>query len=400
MLDNFKEHFSDRYQDVFNKTLVGKIIATFRFEKTLKFGTSVDRFKIDISNVQIRDVVNHVDRVIDPISDDTEQLLINNQKGPSFPIAELEKIQAGPLKPAMVYAEQVGKKMKTHVDAQILSEVVNAFANFDTGDLTTTVSTGVPITLSNTTIPQLISQAKAKLRSNNQEIGDLAWVTDSYAIAKIEQYHLSKDIETANTTFRNGFSGNIQGAKLFVSENLTGTAVLAMATDVTAGDTIAIGGVTFTAAAVPSSPGEFDVSGTADATRAIIANAINGAAEGKNSPTGYFEVSVANRALLNAKRITATNDNDNDILTCVGIGSGRLVVDETFTDGTDEWSKNYINSYFGIPHAVDVVMQQESDIKIKPAPFQNTDNIFITSVWGQKTFDDGSQQFLNVLIAS
>lgn len=399
-LDNFIAKFSDRYQDVFNKVLVAKAIANFRFESNLKSGESIARIKYDLTNVIVRDVVNHVDRTIDSLSDSEELLNIDQKKGTTFAIASHEKTQAGPLSPVMTIGADVAHKLSQYIDADILGETQNAYADFDAGDLTTTSSTGTPITLSNTTIPQILGQAPAKLRSNNQTLTNLVWVIDSYGISSLTQFILSKDVDLTAATFRNGFVGNVAGAQVFVSENLTGEAVLSLATNVTADDTISIGGVTFTAKAIPSLPGEFDISGTVDGTRAIITNAINGSATGKDSATGYFEVSAANRATLTALRIVATNDDINNIMTVVAKGSGRLVVAETLTDVTDTWSKNFIHSYFGKKGAIDVVVQDKVDVEMRPEPKQRTDNILADALYGYKTFNDGSQQFLDMMISS
>src|SRR5690606_33848081 len=118
-----------------------------------------------------------------------------------------------------------------------------------------------------------------------------------------------------------------------------------------------INGVTFTAKATPANPGEFDIGGSADATRAILANAINGAATGKNSASGYFEVSAADRKKLS--RITAVNDDTANTLTITGVGTGRITVGETLTDGTDAWAGGKLHCFAGRKHSVDIVVQQD-----------------------------------------
>lgn len=93
-LNDFREYYDPTYQEILQKTLVGKEIANTRFQSNLTFGDQVKRFILDLSAVQVRDVVNLVDRVIDPITDSEQALTINFKKGTAFPIASLEKIQA------------------------------------------------------------------------------------------------------------------------------------------------------------------------------------------------------------------------------------------------------------------------------------------------------------------
>lgn len=397
-LDNFKEVFSDTYQEIFQKVLVGLKIANTSLRSGLRYGESVTRIKYDISNVLVRDVTIGQDRTIDTISDSEELLAVDQKKGTTFPMSVYEKVQAGPLSPASVLGAKVAHKLAEYIDSDILGETMNAFADFDAGDLTTVTSSGAGITLNSTTVPQLVSRAPAKLKRNNQTLNNLCFVVDAYAASDMTQYLLGKNIDLAGSTFANGYTGTVSSAEVYVSENLTGEAVLSLATNVTAGDTITVQGVVFTARAVPALAGEFDVAGSADATRAIIANAINGSATGKDSATGYFEVSASDRAILTNARIVATNDDTANTLTIVAKGAGRLTVAETLTDATDAWTKNIIHAYFGKKGAIDVVIQDQVDMEMRDEPKQRTTNILADAMYGYKTFDDGAQQFLDVHI--
>lgn len=400
MIDNFKEVFSDSYQEIFQKVLVGLKVANTSLRSGLRYGESVTRIKYDISAVLVRSITIGSDRTIDSITDSEELLPVDQKYGTTFALSVYERVQAGPLSPAAIIGAKVAHKLAEFIDADILGETVNAFSTFDTGDLTTTASNGTPITLSSTTVPQLVSRAPAKLRANNQTLTNLCFVVDSYAAASMTEYLLGKNIDLAGSTYANGYTGTVSTAEVYVSENLTGTAVLSLATNVTAGDTISVEGVTFTARAVPSVAGEFDIGASADATRAIIANALNGSATGQNSATGYYEVSAANRAILTNARVVATNDDTANTLTVVAKGAGRLTVAETLTDATDAWSKNYINCYFGKKGAIDVVIQDQVDMEMRDEPKQRATNILADALYGYKTFNDGAQQFVNVLILS
>jgi len=98
-LTDFKTYFSDTYQEILQKTLVGKKIANTRFQSNLRSGDTVARFTLDLSAVQVRDIAALTDRTIDPITDTEDTLTINFKKGTTFPLYNLEKIQAGPLNP-------------------------------------------------------------------------------------------------------------------------------------------------------------------------------------------------------------------------------------------------------------------------------------------------------------
>lgn len=401
-LDAFKTAFSNTYQEVFQKVLVAMKIANTRLLSDLYYGKAIERVAVDISAANVEDITAYTDMTSQVVSDSAETLTVDQNKGIMFQLSEKEIVQAGPLNPGEFIGAKLAEKVAIYVDGDVLAQTVNAAYAFDNGDLTTMSSTGSPITINSTTAPQMAMRMPAKLRKNNQTLSNMAFVIDSYGISDLFQYLLGKNADFVNSMFQNGYVGEqVAGAKVYVSENLTGEAVLSLATNVTAGDTITINGVVFTARAVPSLPGEFDVAGSADATRAIIANAINGSATGKDSATGYFEVSAADRITLSKTlRLTATNDDTANTLTIVGKGSGRLTVSETLTDGTDAWSKNFIHAYFGKEGAIDVVIQKDVKADMRPEPKQPTTNIISRVLYGIKTFADGSRKFLDVKISA
>lgn len=385
---------------MFQKTLVAKEIANTRFEPVLKYGESIERVAFDISGVQVRDTVRGSASTIDSVTDSSELLEVNIEKEAVFHISDGEVKQAGPLNPGEKIGAEVGMKVAISLDARVFAEVRNALYNFDNGDLTTTSSTGVGITLNSTTVPQLVSRMGAKLKFRNNQLvtTNMCLVVDSYAASDVTQYLLGKNIDLAGYTFKNGYTGDVSNAQLYTSENLTGEAVLSLATNVTANDTITVNGVVFTAKATPAVAGEFDVAGSADATRAIIANAINGSATGQNSATGYFEVSEANRAILTNAGIVATNDDTANTLTLIGTGSGRLTVSETLTDGTDAWTLNIIHAYYGKKGAIDLVVQDMKEVDMRPTADRRGTNVFSSYLAGVKTFSDGAKKFLDVWI--
>jgi len=402
-LDAFKTAFSNTYEEIFQKVLTAMKIANTRLLSDLYYGKAIERVYIDISSANVEDITAYTDMTSQAVSDTSETLTVNQNKGIMFQISEKELVQAGPLNPGEFIGMQLARKVAIYVDADVLYETTSALYAFDTGDLTTGVSTGVPITLSSTTVPQMVMRMPAKLRAKNNQVltagSNLAFVVDSYGIADMFQYLLGKNADFVNALFQNGYvNEQVAGAKVYVSENLTGEAVLGMATEPTANDTVTIGGVVFTFVASPTNPGDVDLGGAADTTRANLAAAING---GAGAGTAYIEVSAANRIILSKTlRLTATNDNTANTLTVVGKGSGRLVVSKTLTAGGDSWTSNFIHAYFGKEGAIDVVVQKDVKADMRPEPKQPTTNIISRILYGIKTFNDGKQKFLDVKISS
>jgi hypothetical protein len=393
-LTDFRPEFDNAYQDIWQKVLVARSVMNTRFEPTLRYGESVERVAYDISGVQVRDVTRGSASTIDTISDSVELLNINLEKEAVFHISDGEVTQAGPLNPGEVIGGKIAHKVAQDLDFRCFKEVRNAANTFDTGDLTTTASTGVPITLNATTVPQMATRMAAKLRNKeNQEVStNMVLVVDAYAASDIEQYLMGKDIDIAGSVFKNGYAGVVRNATMVVSENLTGeyTQVVDVAT---ADETITIEGVTFTAKATPSAAGEFDVAGSVDAQGAIMANMINGASTGQDSATGYFEVSAADRETLTNAHIEASYDDATDTLTITG--AGRIAVSTTMSGDTEDW----LNAYFGKRGAIDLVVQDMKEVDMRKTDDRRGTNVFSSYLAGIKTFTDGSKQFLQVKLA-
>ena len=231
-LTDYKAAFDNSYQEFFNKRLVAKEIMNTRFEPMLIYGGSVTRVSMDLSAVQVRTVTRGSASTIDSITDTSESLTVNLEKEAAFHISDGEVKQTGPLKAMQTAGKEIAKKLATDLDGRCFAEVLNALYSFDSGDLTTGASSGTPITLSSTTVPQMTTRMSAKLSNkNNIDIeGDMVLVVDGYAASDIDQFLISKSIDIAGAVFKNGYSGLIRGAELFVSENLTSTSVLSIAT--------------------------------------------------------------------------------------------------------------------------------------------------------------------------
>lgn len=395
-LNDFKPQFDNAYQEVFPKVLVAKKIANFRFEPTLKYGESIERLAYDISGVVVRDVTRGSASTIDSVTDSAELLTVNLEKEAVFHLSDGEITQAGPLNPGEVIGGQVAIKVATDFDARFFGEVLNADATFDTGDLTTLVSSGTPITLDSTTVPQMVTRLSAKLKKANQMLTNLAFVVDSYAAADMEQYLLSKSIDLAGAVYANGYAGTTGQAELYVSENLTGSATLTDSGTYGDGETFTINGVVFTMkTALSSGPaiaGEIVIGADLAASCTNIAAALN--APGTTSST-FTALSAADLLTFNALNITATDDTTYNTITA--LGSGRLVLSET--GASTAWSLNCIHAYFGKKGAIDAVLQDMKEVDMRPTADRRGYNIFSSYLGGLKTFDDGSKKFLDVLIA-
>ena len=395
-LTDYKVAFDNSYQEIFQKTLVAKDIANMRLEPSLTYGGSVTRVALDLSGVLVRTVSRGSASTVDSITDTPETLTINLEKEAVFHLSDGEVTQTGPLNATQTAGKEVARKVAIDLDGRFFAEVPNALYSFDNGDLTTGASTGTPITLSSTTVPQMTTRLGAKLRNkNNQEVmTNMVLVVDSYAASDISQFIISKNIDLAGATFKNGYVGDVGSAQMYISENLTSTSVLSIATTPTDGDTVTIAGVVFTfKTTLGSTAGNVAIAGSADAARLNLSELINSPG---TTDAGQVALSAANQLIMAS--YVATDDATANTLTLVGTGTGRTLVSETLTDATDTWTKNYLNCYYGKKGAIDMVVQDMKEVDIRQTADRRGNNIFSSYLAGIKTFADGAKKFLNVKI--
>jgi hypothetical protein len=393
-LNDFKPEFDNAYQEVFQKTLVAKSIMNTRFEAKLKYGESVERVAYDMSGVQVRTVTRGSASTIDSITDSSELLTINLEKEAAFHISDGELTQAGPLNPGQEIGKQIARKVALDLDGRCFYEVRSALYDFDNGDLTTGASTGVGITLSSTTVPQMVSRLPAKLRNkNNQEVmTNMVLVVDSYAASDITQYLLGKNIDLAGSVFKNGYTGDVSSAQLYISENLSGEATLLSAGTFSDGDTVTINGVVFTMkTTLGATPGNVLIG-------AAATNSITNLVALINAPTVTTAQGVAitdATSLETLSRITATATSAT-VMTINGTGGGRFVLAEAAASWS--WSTNILHCYYGKKGAIDLVIQDLKEVDMRPTADRRGTNVFTSYLAGIKTFADGAKKFLDVLI--
>jgi len=402
-LNDFKPQFDNSYEEIFQKVLVAKMVANGRFMPTLKYGASVERVTYDISNVRVRSVTRGAASTIDAITDGNELLNINLEYEAVFYISDGEVTQAGPLNPGEVIGGQIAIKVAADFDARIFAEVKNALQTFDNGDLTTTSSTGVGITLNATTVPQMVTRMPAKLRAANITIPNTDLVLDSYGASDVEQYLLSKQFSIVESTFQNGYAGPIATAEVYVSQNLTGQfkITLTSTNDFTNGTTItiaypnvstgAVTTVTLTAVTtIGSTAGNF-LTGTNQTTSMVnLAALINNPG---TTSANQVALSAADQVgFSDVLKLTAVASVGTVVVT--GVGSGRMIIAGTVGCLT----YNILHCYFGKKGAIDYVLQDIKEVDMRPTTDRRGTNVFTSYLGGIKTFTDGQKKFLDVWV--
>lgn len=401
-LTKFKKHFANSYQDTFNKVLVAEKVASTSYQKILKYGESIERPIIDFSGVIVRDVVSSQTKVtIDDLTDSSELMTVNISKDANFFVHDDDISKLGPLNVMEKAGTEIAIKLATDFDARIFGEVINAENTFDTGDLTSLVSTGVPITLSSTTVPQMVARMGAKIKRENVMLNNLVMVIDADAAAYMTEYLMGKDIDLAGSVFSNGYEGMVMKARVYTSENLSSTTVLGMATNPTDADIITYNGATVTFLdALTGAESEIHITATVDATRAnlstwLTAGGTTSEAEALNA--GYSAATAADQIILT--NLTSTDDAAADTLSIFSLGKGAIVVDATLTAGGDAWGVNYIHAYYGVKGGIDAALQQDVKTSVKDVDDNHGKNVLTKYLGSVKTFADGAKKFVDLQLA-
>ena len=212
------------------------------------------------------------------------------------------------------------------------------------------------------------------------------------------QYGAGRDTVMGDDQNKNGFIMNFYGFKLYRSNQLSGTAVLSIATTPTDADTVIIEGVTFTfKTTLGSTAGNVAIGGSADAARLNLSELINAPA---TTDAGQVALSAANQRVFN--NITAVDDAGANTMTVTAKGVGVLNVSETLTDATDAWATTTQaqHNLFGRKGAITLVMQSEPKVQAKEVQDKLGKNILNGILYGDKVFADGAKQLVDVQIDS
>ena len=379
------ELWSRRIQYLTHNALVATQICSFEEQPDLKYGDRIHRpYPNDLV---VNDYTKYTDTTQQDLIGTDEYLDIDQSKEISFAIDEVDWIQ---MKYDLEnsYVERAAYRLANDIDGKVLSEVSNAVVSLDAGDIGGTA--GQAISLSTSNCLNAIMTAGAKLTANGCEM-DKTWaLVVSPKTASIIAQTVAQDwFSLADLALKNGYAGNFAGYKVYSSNNVSHARTISFSS-VVATDAITVGGVTFTfVSSIGTTPGNVLVGANDAASLANLAAAING---GAGAGTNYVEVSASDRAKLKGARLNL--DSSTGALT----SAGAVVVsteDTTITVGNATE-----HALLCRPGAIDLVMQQNIDVRKTPLPKQKADYFIISTLYGVKTFTEGEERMVDIKIAA
>ena len=383
-LDAFiPELWSRRIQYLTRNALVATQICSFEEQPDLKYGDRIHRpYPNDLV---VNDYTKYTDTVQQDLIGTDEYLDIDQSKEISFAIDEVDWIQ-NKYDLENSYVERAAYRLANDIDGSVLGEVVNANVTCDGSD----IGSSGAISLSTSNCLNAIMTAGAKLTANGCEM-DKTWalVVSPKSASVIAQTVAQDWFSLADLALKNGYAGNFAGYKVYSSNNVFHKRTISFSS-VVATDEITVAGVKFTfVASIGSTAGNVLKGANDAASLANLAAAING---GTWAGTTYVEVSAADRAKL--KNVKANLDASTGVLTT----AGAVVVstpDTTITVGNAEE-----HAILCRPGAIDLIMQQNIDVRKTPLPKQKADYYIISCLYGKKTFTEWKNRMVDIKIAA
>jgi hypothetical protein len=371
------EQWKDVVQDYLNKMLVGMDVANVKCEAYLASGDQVN-FPY-VNDVRIQSYTPGTDLTIDDYTATASNLSVDQSKAATVRIDPQEKKQAK-ADYGIALARQSAFQLQNNIDQGLMSEMASNAGN--------TIAAG---TLALSNIYTYLSQAKAQLQRNNAADDALFAILCPESMSLLEQNFVANGFNMADSVLQNGKVGEAAGFKLYISNNLPTTQTLSMATQPTDGDTVTLGGVTFTfKTALTPTAGEVLIGANAAAAQTNLKKAVND--EG-TAGTHYVALSLENRrSLQNAQIAMATWSGNASAVT----GYGRIAGTETFTDATDAWGTESTSILTGRMGAVSMAIQMRPELYIRPEPRQLGENYITHVLWGKKLFFRDTKRVVKV----
>lgn len=381
------EYWSKRMQVVRFKMPVYRAVANFEERALLKRGDTVHR--VFRTGLRVVDYTKGTALTAQDLTATDETLTVDQSKAILFYVDRIDELQ-NDYATANLFADDAGSLLEEYLDGDFLAEVANADYTVDDGDMGGTAGTAVVPSTSN--VAKIFAAASKKLNRGNIPMKDrYAVISPTLHQILIEKLD-GKDSSLGDTTGMNGHVGKYMGFDLHVSNNLYWTGRWTPANNPTANDTLTVAGVTFTFVATPTNPGDIDIGASTAVTLDNVLLALTGT--GTPGTSTYIEVSEANR-----KRLTGLAVTDGTTYVDLAFqGGGEVAVSNS--DATDIWSLEVVHCMFGQKGAVDVVVQEDFDVKFKDVPDKNGKNVLSFVLYGIKTFDEGDAMLVDVKLDS
>jgi len=390
---DFREIWAREQQEILYKQNVARAIANTTYEADLKNGDTLNKPYRSSNNIQ--KYVRGTAITIDDKTDTQDQLVINQQYATGFYMDNMDDLQSN-YNLISEYARDDSEYLSNQIDADVLGEALNATTTVDDGTIGGTSGNGISLSTSN--VQQVVGAVKKSLMKLNVTSGNLYGVVSPEFEDILIRYNAGRDTSMGDDFNKNGLVMSYYGFKIFRSNQLAGSAVLAMATDPTATNTVLINGVTFTAqSTIGAVAGNFLVGTDADTSRAVLTAFIN---DPGTTSASQVALSAANQRKF--YNVSATNDATANTMTVVHNGAGVISVSETLAAAADVWTPALQKQHnmFGKVGAVTLVVQKNASPDIRKVQDKLGVNVLNSILYGETLYEIDKDKVVNVELQS
>lgn len=385
----FDDILSKETQEIFLKSNQSEVFANYEANSKLSYGNKYSKILQTISAGFVPNTIARTGAIAaTELNETQEELTIDKQFGVRFEVHDFDAIQSN-YSAIASYGELYGTLMKNQVDADYFGEVTSAGSTVDDGSIGGTA--GNSITLSATNVIDVVAAAREALVLKNVMDTDLkAAITPAFQTA-LTKYGAGRDTSMGDTVVAKGFYGKFDGFDMYVSNNLTGSALVALGTNPSNGHTLTIQGVVFTfVTSIGTTAGNVLIGANAAATVANLLALI--AAPDTTTANG---VALTGQSLNLIKSRVSASASGTDV-TVIIKGAGSVSVSAS----NATVSKKTNHCLFQAGKGAHLIIQKRPSVKVVDATDNFIKNVMIGMLYGIETFTEDAARMVNVKIAA
>lgn len=378
------------------KANVYRSLANFEEEATLHNGQIVDRpYRSDIS---VENYTKGVALTAQDITATDDTLTVNTVKALLMYIDDIDKIQ-NKYSAANLWADEAAIRLANAIDARFFYEVVNANNVVDAASVGGNAGEGIVVSTGN--IYQVFGAINQKLDAQNVPMEDRFFAISPQFRNILWQAIQGKQTMLGDKTGQNGNIGEFAGLELFLTNNLTGSAVWTTGDGAAPADaeTVTINGVTFTwKTVIGATAGNVLIGASLATALTNLAAIINAGGASSDAGVSNVALTAANQRIVQNWVAVATATT----ITVYAMGSSYMTV--SASQALDPWTaaKQIQNLMAGRKKAIDVVVQQYPTVKMAETTSAGKIgmNIIPYTLFGAKTFFQGKNEIVQVKVRS
>lgn len=386
-----KQHWANALQDNLEKSLVAMELATM---EDIPNGTVKNLPRVSFQPTV--DYTKYTGVTFKDVTTASDTLTINTTPMVPFNIDALD-VEDNYLNMTPEIIRNAGYKLKERIDGDFLNQITQASWKYDNSGFGVNTGTLTPVALTtgaSQNISTVFGMAKAGLTNFGANSDNLALVVDSFTLVSINTLGLEAGFNVADGAYARGFRGTFGGMPVYEASNLTSTAVLDIATNVTEGDTVTIQGVVFTFNATPSGAGSVDIGADVDTSAANLVAAIN---DSGTAGTTYIQLSADDRAKLSG--VTAVATAASDIVTITS-KRGALLASSSMTAAANDFRAQALNCAIMEKGAIHMALRDSVKIKEVEAVDTLVTNYLVYARYGLVTPQSGKDRMCRIYVQS